>query len=82
MARALHARGRSFVLVEASTRLGGRVLTRRCDVTGQRLDLGPTWFWPDTEPRMAALISELGIESVPQHDPGDALWLTDPNRGP
>ncbi|RQM44590.1 amine oxidase [Paraburkholderia bannensis] len=82
LARALHARGRSFVLVEASTRLGGRVLTRRCDVTGQRLDLGPTWFWPDTEPRMAALISELGIESVPQHDPGDALWLTDPNRGP
>lgn len=82
LARALHAQGRTLVVVEARERLGGRVLTRQCEATGQALDLGPTWFWPETEPRMTALLAELGLASVPQHDPGDALWLTDPNREP
>ncbi|WP_042270730.1 flavin monoamine oxidase family protein [Paraburkholderia heleia] len=82
LARTLHGEGLPFVLVEARERMGGRVLTRRCEVTGQALDLGPTWFWPDMEPRIAALLAELGLESVPQYDPGDALWLTDPNREP
>lgn len=82
LARALQARGRTVQVVEARTRLGGRVLTQSCSETGQALDLGPAWFWPDTEPRMAALLAELGLPSHPQHDPGDALWLTDPNRGP
>lgn len=82
LARALHGRERSFVLVEARERLGGRVYTRRCEATGQGLDLGPTWFWPETEPRVAALVAELGLASAPQHDSGDALWLTDPNRTP
>ncbi|WP_059410655.1 flavin monoamine oxidase family protein [Cupriavidus basilensis] len=82
LARALHARGRSLVLVEARARLGGRALSRRCEATGQMLDLGPAWFWPETEPRVAALLDELGLASRPQHDPGDALWLTDPDRAP
>ncbi|WP_454766041.1 flavin monoamine oxidase family protein [Cupriavidus campinensis] len=80
LARALHGRGLPFVLVEARDRLGGRALTVRCGATGQALDLGPTWFWPDTQPRISALLTELGLASVPQHDSGDALWLTDPNR--
>ncbi|HEY0202310.1 MAG TPA: FAD-dependent oxidoreductase, partial [Burkholderiaceae bacterium] len=69
-------------VVEARQRLGGRVLTQTCASTGQALDLGATWFWPDTEPRMAALLAELYIGHFPQYDPGDALWLTDPNRQP
>ena len=82
LARALHAQGVSVVVIEARERLGGRVLTQRCETTGQALDLGPTWFWPDAEPRITALLDELGLASVPQHDPGDALWLIDPNREP
>lgn len=82
LARTLVARGGDVQVVEARERLGGRVLTQTCPDTGQALDLGPAWFWPDTEPRMQALLAELGLPSHPQHDPGDALWLTDPNRGP
>ncbi|SCK17974.1 monoamine oxidase [Variovorax sp. HW608] len=82
LARTLHARGMRIALFEARERIGGRVLTRRCEATGQPLDLGPAWFWPDTEPRIAALLDELGLPSVAQHDPGDSLWLTDPNREP
>lgn len=82
LARTLAARGVPFALVDARERIGGRMLSRRCETSGQMLDFGPTWFWPDTEPRIAALVAELGLSSVAQHDPGDALWLTDPNREP
>ena len=82
LARVLSARGLCVQVLEARSRLGGRVLTAQCEATGQALDLGPTWFWPETEPRIAALLAELGLPSLAQHDPGDALWLTDPNRAP
>jgi monoamine oxidase len=80
LARVLSARGLRVQVLEARSRLGGRVRTAQCEATGQALDLGPTWFWPETEPRIAALLAELGLPSLAQHDPGDALWLTDPNR--
>lgn len=82
LARQLGASGHDVLVVEARERLGGRVLTQHCAATGQALDLGPRWFWRDTEPRITALLAELGLASTPQHDPGDALWLTDPNRTP
>ncbi|MDR3369499.1 FAD-dependent oxidoreductase [Rhodoferax sp.] len=82
LARQLNARGLQVQVIEARERLGGRVLTQLCPATGQALDLGPRWFWPDTEPRITTLLTELGLASTPQHDPGDALWLTDPNREP
>jgi monoamine oxidase len=82
LAHSLLARGLTVQVLEARERPGGRVLTATAPGTGQALDLGPTWFWPDTEPRMVALLNSLGLASVPQHDPGDALWLIDPNRSP
>ena len=82
LARTLTARGLEVQVIEARDRLGGRMFTERCEATAQALDLGATWFWPETEPRIAALLSELGLASRAQHDPGDALWLTDPNRQP
>jgi monoamine oxidase len=80
LARTLIARGLRVQVLEARSRLGGRVLTLQCDATDQALDLGATWFWPETEPRITALLAALGLPSIPQHDPGDALWLSDPNR--
>jgi monoamine oxidase len=82
LARSLQARGLTVQLLEARGRLGGRALTRSCPHTGLALDLGPAWFWPDTEPRISALLADLQIGSFAQHDPGDALWLSDPNRSP
>lgn len=82
LARQLTARGLQVQILEARERLGGRVETRFCEATGQALDLGPAWFWSETEPRITALLGELGLASQPQADPGDALWLLDPNRPP
>ncbi|RKT10427.1 hypothetical protein B0G69_7822 [Paraburkholderia sp. RAU2J] len=60
------------------------MLTQCCEATGQTLGLVPAWFWTDAEPPITALLDELelGMPSVRQHDPGDARWLTDPNREP
>jgi monoamine oxidase len=82
LARLLTTRGVHVQVLEARNRMGGRVLSAHCELTHQDIDLGPTWFWPETEPRITALLAELGLPSLPQHDPGDALWLTDPNRAP
>jgi monoamine oxidase len=82
LARTLTRRGLNVQVLEARERLGGRVLSATCQATGQSLDLGPTWFWSETEPRITALLAELGLTSEHQYDPGDALWLTDPNREP
>jgi len=82
LARTLTSRGLRVQVLEARERLGGRVFSAHCPTTGQALDLGPTWFWSETEPGITALLAELGLASEAQHDPGDALWLTDPNREP
>jgi len=70
--RLLAERGADFLLVESRTRLGGRILS-----PGGH-DLGPTWFWPDMQPRMARLIDSLGLEAFAQHAAGDVLF----ERGP
>lgn len=42
LARVLVAQGLAVQVIEARERLGGRVLTRQCESTGQVLDLGAT----------------------------------------
>jgi len=71
-ARLLHARGVDFRLLEARPHLGGRILS-----PGGH-DLGPTWFWPDMQPRMAQLVEALGLKAFAQHAAGDVLF----ERGP
>lgn len=64
----LHKAGIDFDLFEARNRLGGRIHS-----TETGLDLGPTWFWPDFQPRMHELVAKLGLASFAQHEHGDAL---------
>jgi monoamine oxidase len=71
-ARLLHARGADFRLLEARPHLGGRILS-----PGGH-DLGPTWFWPDMQPRMTQLVEALGLAAFAQHAAGDVLF----ERGP
>ena len=82
LGRELAARGVSFALFEARERLGGRVLSVQNPTNGERLDLGPTWFWPDTQPAVSRLADELGLERFDQYDPGSALLLSDPEEPP
>ena len=82
LARALHRQGRDVALFEARPRLGGRILSVTCAKSGMALDLGPTWFWPETQPLITQLIAELGLVDFPQHDEGTVLHLRDPDKRP
>ena len=74
-ARLLRAEGVAFRILEARDRPGGRILSADAAgrVSADGFDLGPSWFWPDLHPAMAAMVAELGLKAFPQHDEGDVL---------
>jgi monoamine oxidase len=80
LAAGLQAQGRPFVLFEARARLGGRVLSVASEKADMRVDLGPTWYWPDTQPGMTRLVADLGLVSFPQHDSGAVMRLHDHDK--
>lgn len=73
--RRLRAASVDFVLIEARDRLGGRILT--VDEAGvpstNGFDLGPSWYWPHTQPAIGELIADLGLASFAQHSDGDVI---------
>src|SRR5574337_1360095 len=66
LASKLEAQGDDYALFEARDRLGGRILSARCETARMVVDLGPAWFWPEIHPRMASLVADLGLSSFPQ----------------
>ena len=82
LARSLLRRAAPFALFEARPRFGGRILSETGAASGLTVDLGPTWFWPDTQPRVKRLIAELGLTGFPQHDEGAVLHLRDADKTP
>jgi monoamine oxidase len=81
LARSQHRQGRAVGLFEARERLGGRILSVSAG-SGLAMDLGPTWFWPDTQPLVKSLVAELELADIPQHDDGSMLHLNDPDKTP
>ncbi|ANJ66213.1 amine oxidase [Halothiobacillus diazotrophicus] len=90
LTRGLREQGVDVALYEARDRLGGRILSVPCpgdaNVTeagvegGHAVDLGPTWFWPDIQPRMTRLVADLTLASFPQHDDGTVLHLKEVDK--
>jgi monoamine oxidase len=79
-AHILHKAGIGFQLVEARSRLGGRILS--LDATGGpgAIDLGPSWFWSGAQPGFAAFVHQQGIADFAQSDEGAVMVERD--RGP
>jgi monoamine oxidase len=78
----LEQRGfRDYVLIEARDALGGRIASvsapERQSVRAikafDRFDLGPTWFWPDFQPELGRLVSDLGLRRFVQFETGDMM---------
>jgi monoamine oxidase len=67
--RLRHA-GRRVLVAEAAGRLGGRLMNQQ--VAGAVVDGGGAWVGP-TQPRVLALLRELGLETVPTFDRGRHL---------
>jgi len=76
IADALHHAGRSFFLLDARNRLGGRILTETID--GHGYDMGPAWFWPG-QPLIDQLITRFGIQRFEQYT--DGLMTAEDARG-
>lgn len=68
-ARLLGRRGHRVTVADARDRVGGRVRT-----TPEGVDLGPSWLWPSMNPRLTALVAELGLEMVRQPIEGAGLF--------
>lgn len=69
-----------YILLEARTRLGGRIMdfnsapsTQNNNLNNTSFDLGPTWFWPEFQPQLDALISNLALEKFAQYEQGNTL---------
>lgn len=64
--------GHHVMLVEARPRLGGRVLSDGMSSPSlpHRVDLGPSWFWPEMNPLMRELTHSLGLPHFEQHTQG------------
>ncbi|PLK47800.1 FAD-dependent oxidoreductase [Uliginosibacterium sp. TH139] len=75
LAGKLQSAGHDYLLIDARQRLGGRIESVPETATAAAADLGPTWFWPATQPRITRLVAELGLSSFPQHDSGTILHL-------
>lgn len=71
----LHRARVPFELVEARDRLGGRILSAapKGYASSDGFDLGPSWFWPETQPDLTGFIDKLGLRFFRQHEIGDVL---------
>ncbi|HEX6118476.1 MAG TPA: FAD-dependent oxidoreductase [Dongiaceae bacterium] len=76
VARWLHRSGIEFTLLEARDRLGGRIFSAGTDELPSHdgFDLGPSWFWPDMQPELDALVRDLGLPMFAQNTDGDMLF--------
>ncbi len=75
LARHLDTKNRDYRLFESRDRFGGRIVTETVNSKNDSgyFDLGPAWFWPG-QPRMAKLISELGLQVFEQYSKGALLF--------
>lgn len=84
---------KDYVLLEARDTLGGRIVsapvmgvsppeaaTSTIDI--DRVDLGPTWFWPGYQHQLARLVDDLGLESFEQYETGDMMVERSPQEPP
>ena len=71
-ARRLQQQGLRVRVLEARTRVGGRMVSRTLD-DGSVVDLGGQWGGTSHH-RFAALLDELGITRYPSHYAGQGIW--------
>ncbi|WP_085305409.1 flavin monoamine oxidase family protein [Colwellia polaris] len=64
-----------YILLEARDQLGGRIMdfTHHSQATTNNFDLGPTWFWPEFQPQLNAIIKTLNLETFAQYEQGNTL---------
>ncbi|EOD79981.1 putative monoamine oxidase [Grimontia indica] len=75
----LEQQHQDYLLLEARERFGGRIVSASPGSQAATVDLGPSWFWPNINPRISGLAEALNIPSYKQH--GDGHYLVEKARG-
>ncbi|EAS45678.1 FAD-dependent oxidoreductase [Photobacterium profundum] len=78
--------GKDYVIVEGRDRVGGRIYSESVttlksthnDASLNRVDMGPSWFWPSMHPRITQLIDDLLLPVFPQYAEGAYMFDNDP----
>ncbi len=70
--------GSDVVVLEARSRLGGRVLSHV--TSAGSYDLGPAWIWPALQPRIAGLIRVAGAAVYEQAEAGGFIYQDQQGR--
>lgn len=68
----LHRSDKSYVVLEARERLGGRAWSRTVGRSSARYDVGPAWFWPG-QAKMHALVQRLQLRVFEQFAQGNLV---------
>jgi len=66
------------VLLEARDRTGGRILS--ANYKNSYYDMGPAWVWPQLQPRLSQLTTQLNLEIFKQYSSGTMLYEKNPNE--
>jgi monoamine oxidase len=74
LAYLLSKKNNTATVVEASSRLGGRIQTVKGNLETP-MELGATWF-SDIHPNLLGLIDELGLQKYPQFSKGKSFFQT------
>jgi monoamine oxidase len=71
-----------YILLEANSRFGGRILGAKNKLhSGHYFDLGPTWVFPHHQ-KTLGLLKQLGISFFEHYAKGDVLYQIDENQAP
>jgi monoamine oxidase len=81
LAQGLLQSGRNIAVFESRNRYGGRIVSRPAG-SDFRYDLGPSWIWPEFQPRLASFIEHNNIEVYPQWTRGSSLYQTERTGAP
>ncbi|MCT4780393.1 MULTISPECIES: FAD-dependent oxidoreductase [Exiguobacterium] len=78
----LQKSGYDVAIFEARDRIGGRILTKTLSYEGQAyaFDLGPTWYWPESESLMTKLVENLELPTLVQATAGTMMLERSPGQ--
>lgn len=78
----LEKHGIPYLLLEAQSRLGGRILGAQANQNpAHYFDLGPTWIFPHQK-KIQALVNHLGIKLFDHYASGDVLYQSSEHQTP
>lgn len=69
----LHRLGLNVQVLDARSRLGGRIFALPSTDSRFHYDLGPAWIWPEVQPRIQTLLNDLNLSVFPQTTQGKLI---------